>query len=201
MTYTIPSAHSVGDPGHTTDHNAIAGDLALLGPPVPSMLGLAMQTLPLYGCAGTLGPAAQTLVLVLAQAQASVTLTKLGAWIDAAGVTPGAGVNRLMIYSEAGTLLGQTGDMTTAFEGTTYAEGTISGGAAVTWGANYYLGMVHNFTGTAPLFIAGPGLASYPLVRTHYPSVVAFGQSTVPASVTPSGMTPAGTPLLLTAGT
>jgi hypothetical protein len=164
------------------------------------MLGLAMQTVPLYSCSGTLPPAAQTFVLVLAQAQASVTLNKLGIWPDTAGATPGAGINGLALYSEAGTLLGQTGDMTAAFETTGYAEGTITGGAPVTWGTNYYLGVLCNL-GTPPLFIAGPGLASYPAIRGHYPSVVAFGQAAFPSTVTPSSMTPAGTPLLLTAGT
>ena len=45
-------------------------------------------------------------------------VTTLGALIETAGVTTGTGVNELALYSEAGTLLAVTGDMTTAFEST-----------------------------------------------------------------------------------
>jgi hypothetical protein len=171
---------------------------ASAGVAASEIFGLALWTTPLFSCSGTLGPAAETLVLVLAQAQQSGTLTHLGTWVDAGGVTPGGGVNGLAVYSEAGILLGQTGDMTALMEGTGFVEGTISGGAAVTAGTNYYLAELADFTGTSPAIVAGPGLAAYPEVNGHYPSVVAFGMLAFPASLTPSAMTEAGTPLFMT---
>jgi hypothetical protein len=159
----------------------------------PAAYGLAMWTCPLFGCAGTLGPNAETLILVLARAPVTATIGHLGAWIDAAGVTPGPGVNGLAVYSAAGVLLAATADMTTAFEGTTYAEGALTASVPIVAGTDYYL--------ANPAFVAGPGLVSYPVIRTVYPSVAYFGQTSFPASVSIAGGTPAGTPLFLTAGT
>jgi hypothetical protein len=173
---------------------------ALLAPVRPGMLSLAMTTLDLYACSGTLGPGAQALIGILTTAPRSVTIARLGCWVASGGVTPGTGVNGLAIYSEAGSLLNRTADMTAAFGTPGYAEGPLTGDVTLTAGANYYLCILHDFSGTSPSFAAGPGLGSYPQIRGHYPSVAAFGQPSFPASITPSAIAAGGTPFWLTAG-
>src|SRR5215472_5896375 len=77
-----------------------------------------------------------TFNVAMAVARRSVTITKLGTWVEAGAVTPGAGVNQLAIYScnntgAACTLLGNSGDMTTAFESAGFAEAALVSGVAV----------------------------------------------------------------------
>lgn len=151
-------------------------------------LGLTVMTVTPNFWLTTFSLSAQQVYLVLATAQSSATVTKLGVYLTGAGVTAGAGVNRLAIYSEAGTLLQQTGDMTSAFGGTGWVEGTIPA-QALTAGTNYYIGVLCNFTGTAPT-CAGIALnaAGNTVLNTHYPAGTLNGQATVPASITPASL-------------
>lgn len=152
-------------------------------------LGFAIATLP-GPWAATNGSTAinNEIVATLATAAKSATITKLGTWIGGAGVTPGAGVNGLAIYSEAGVLLAATGDMTAAFETVGYAEGTLTQSVQIVAGTNYYLAYQNNFTGTQPAipgFVPAPS-SGVPAIHGHYPHLFITGQTSWPASFTPS---------------
>jgi hypothetical protein len=169
-------------------------------PSDPSILGLALWTTPMFAATLTYGPGAQSLVAVLVRASTAATLTKLGTWITTAGSSAGIGVNGIGLYSEAGTQLAITGDMTTQFQTTGFVEGTLTSSYTIAAGTNYYLAFLNNFS-TAPILATNGSAGTYPSVRGHYPSVVAFSQLSFPASFTPSSLTPGNLPIFLTAGT
>ena len=154
--------------------------------PSAAGLGLLLMTAPPGAIVNQINLNAQSLAVSLGTCAVAGTATKLGAWIVVAGVTTGAGVNRLALYSEAGTLLAQTGDMTTPFASTGWAEGTIPATALVA-GTNYYLGVVPNYTGT-PVAVGYTGIDNIPVLNGHYLNLFENGQATVPASFTPSGL-------------
>lgn len=143
-------------------------------------------------CTGLVTVTAQTFVAFLATAAATVTLTTLGTYLHTAGVTPGAGVNRLGIYSAAGLLLAQTGDLTTAMQAAGLCEGALPAPVGVQAGTNYYLAMLPNFTGTAiqTLGLNGQALnsAALPLFGGLLPNLFTGGQAAMPASFTPSSL-------------
>ncbi len=174
---------------------------SLFGSPSdPALFGLALWTTPMFMASLTYGPGAQTLVAVLTRSTAAVTLTKLGTWIITTGSGAGAGVNGIGLYSESGTRLAVTGDMTAAFQTTGYVEGTLTSSTATTAETNYYLVFLNNFS-TAPVLATNGSPGSYPTIRGHYPSVVAFSQASFPASFTPGSLTAGNLPIFLTAGT
>jgi hypothetical protein len=167
-------------------------------------LGLAFWTMPPNMCVLSAGNACANgnLLLGMAVAVKSQTLNKLGVNLIVAGVTPGAGVNRLAIFTGAGVLLGQTVDMTAAFQGTGYVEGALTAGVAVAAGSEYYLGILASFTGTNPTISGLAGSVNLPEnIRGNYPNIFFSGQTTVPASFTPSAGTPNSGSYFLTAGT
>jgi hypothetical protein len=173
---------------------------SLFGSPSdPALFGLALWTTPMFMASLTYAPGAQTLVAVLTRSTVAVTLTKLGTWLTIAGSGAGAGVNGIGLYSESGTRLAVTGDMTSDFQGTGYVEGTLTGSHAISAETNYYLVFLNNFS-TPPTLATNGSPGTYPTIRGHYPSVVAFGQASFPASFTPSGMTGGNLPIFLTAG-
>lgn len=135
---------------------------------------------------------AQVFVAFLATAGASVTLTKLGTYLRTAGVTPGAGVNQMAVYSAAGLLLAQTADMTAAMSAAGLCEGTLTAPVPVVAGTNYYLALLPNFTGTAiqTIGFAGQALnsAAAPLFGGVLPNLFAAGQAALPASFVPSSL-------------
>lgn len=135
---------------------------------------------------------AQTFVAFLATAAATATLTTLGTYLHTAGVTPGAGVNRLAIYSAAGVLLSQTGDLTAAMQAAGLVEGALAAPVAVQAGQNYYLALLPNFTGTPiqTLGVNGQALnnAASPLFGGLLPNLFTPGQASMPASFTPSSL-------------
>jgi hypothetical protein len=153
-----------------------------------AMFGLSFWSHSPYYCNYGHQLAVNTMVCILRPAEETVTINNLGVWVGAAGVTPGAGVNGLAIYSVAGVLLGQTGDMTASFQSTGYFEGTISGGVGVTHGVYYYLALQHNFTGTAPTFPSTQAVVGVPPIRSHYNEGYIPGQTSFPASFTPSSL-------------
>jgi hypothetical protein len=167
-------------------------------------MGLAFWTYSPLLCAESAGNPASNgnLLLCLARAVAAVPINKLGVNVLTAGVTPGAGVNRMTLFTAAGVLVAQTTDMTAALQSTGYTEGTISGGAAVTAGTEYYLGIVTSFTGTTPLISGNSGSPNFPFnIRGFYPSIFLTGQATVPASFTPSAASLNSGSYFFTAGT
>ena len=135
---------------------------------------------------------AQSLVAFLATAGASVTLSTLGTYLHTAGVTPGAGVNRLAIYSAAGALLAQTADMTAAMQAAGLCEGALTAPVPVQAGTNYYLAMLDNFTGTSPQTIGFAGQAlnssAAPMFGGLLPNLFTGGQASMPASFTPGSL-------------
>lgn len=123
-------------------------------------------------------------VFVLVYCTRSVTLTTLGVWITAAGVT-GSGVNNMGIYSEAGVQLGVTGDMTAALAAGNWAEGTLTSPVPVVAGTRYYLHLLTHFSGTAPKVAAGATSFNHVALNTHLPTIFLTGQASSPGSFTP----------------
>lgn len=117
-------------------------------------------------------------------------VTNLGLFITTASITP-TGVNGMGLYSSAGVLLGQTGDLSSTWSGATpgtYVEAPISGGpVSVSTGSNYYIAALgHNTTPPGiGVFFAGAGV-SYPAVKGNVPVIADSGHATMPASFTPA---------------
>jgi hypothetical protein len=174
------SAASNGSGGGGTQY-CVAG-------PAVTALGLGLLTVDPSACGTVNTLSNEVLFAFLVTAPNSQAVTKLGIWVTTAGVTPGAGVNRLALFSETGTLLEQTGDMTTAFESTGWAEGTISSYNIVA-GTNYYLAVLASFTGTIPDAAELAATTAVPGLNGHYLAVGLNGQATMPSSITPSTMT------------
>lgn len=170
------------------------------GPSDPALFGLSLWTTPLYSATLSYGPSAQTFVGVLVRSSVNVTIAKLGTWVITAGSGAGAGVNGMALYSESGTRLAVTGDMTTALQGTGYVEGTLTSSYAITADTNYYIYYLCNFS-TAPVLATNGSPGTYPTIRGHIASPVLFSQTSFPASFTPGSATPANLPIFFTAGT
>lgn len=155
----------------------------------PASIGLAIASFvnPFTATTNAMGDGESNAVLATALTGGSIT--KLGIAIAGAGITPGAGINKLAIFDSSGNLLGQTVDMTTAFESAGWAEGALTAPAAVTAGKNYYLWAVSSFSGTPPDY-AGPNnvMNSTQPLNGVYLGGYAVGVVTVPASFTPSGL-------------
>jgi len=166
--------------------------------PSPASFGLAMASIMPFMARGTLGCTNEQWYAVRCTAYKTGNVTFLGVWLTTAGVTAGAGVNRLALYSATGTLLQQTGDLTTAFQSTGITEGAITS-QAVTAGTDYWLALLTSFTGTVPQ-VAQDGLAgSLPAINGLYTVGTLATQATVPASFTPSsaaGATSGAVPFL-----
>ena len=138
----------------------------------------------------------ETLYLARMTARATTSITKLGCWITGAGVTPGAGVNLMAIFSAAGAQLQVTGDLTTALESTGIAEGTITSQAVVA-GTDYWIGLLTSYSGTAPHFAGASAAAAIPAINSVYSAGSITTQATMPASFTPSSLTGLATPPFL----
>jgi hypothetical protein len=166
----------------------------------PAMLGLLLWTIPPELAFMSGNPPTGDVFFSLAQAAASGSVGHLGTIVRQAGVTPGAGLNAMAIYSAAGVLLGNTGDMTAQFEATGYVEGAITP-VSIVAGQSYYLGISQNFTGTVAQFAGASVPVPTPAIRANY-SPVYESSSVWPASFTPSGLLAASVAtLLVTAGT
>ena len=106
----------------------------------------------------------------------------------------------MAIYSEAGSLLGQTSDMTTALQSTGYIEGTLTSSVDVSADTNYYICYLCNFSTAPVLATNGSSASPYPTIRGHIAAPVLFSQTSFPASFTPGSATPGNLPLFFTAG-
>lgn len=164
--------------------------------------GLSFMTVDPVLCAAGNSIPAQLMLAILVRAIKAETINKLGTWIKTAGVTAGAGVNGLAIYSAAGVLLGQTGDMTAAFQvANSFQEGTIAGGQAVVANTDYYLCFLANFTGTAVVVPGTNVTANVPSIRSNFVTLTLAAQASFPASFTPSALTLNNGTFFLSAGT
>ena len=149
--------------------------------------GLGLLTMDPLLASSNNGLTNETVYLCGAVAPASRAVTKLGCVLLSAGVTPGAGVNVMALFSSSGSLLEVTGDMTSMFEGSEDPiEGTISSCSLVA-GDLYYLAVLTSFTVTTPKIFVSAG--TFPVMLN---SVVVAGslasQATMPGSITISGL-------------
>ena len=175
---------TAGSPGSWTQ---IGGGASPLTPQV----GISIATLPgIWAAMSATQVPARELLLTLATATQTVTLTQMAVWIGAAGAGPDTGVNGLAIYSAAGALLGRTADMTSDFElDNNYAQEDLTAGVPVVAGTNYYLAYLHNFTGTPPAvpgFVPPPG--AVPAINGHVLHGYVSDQDSFPASFDPSAL-------------
>lgn len=152
-------------------------------------LGLKLLTIPPHNVNVQLSIGSGVLIFVLVHASTAYTLTTLGAWITAAGVTS-TGVNGLAIYSEAGSLLEKTASMSAQFASTGYVEGALASSVNVTAGNNYYLAILSHFS-TAPKLAeaAATSIVAFPVFNGHRPSIFLTSQTDFPASFTPGSAT------------
>jgi hypothetical protein len=161
----------------------LAAGLFGAGPSIGS-LGLAMLTIDPRICATSVSYAAEDAYFVLVTCAVTKTVTKLGVYIKTAGATAGTGINEMAIYAAplAGAApLATTGDMTSAFEGTGFVEGTISGGCAVTAGTSYYLALLDNFTGTTMVGYGNQATVSVPALNSISLGGAITGQASWPS--------------------
>lgn len=179
-----------GGTGATTATAALA-NLGAVASDWCDMLGLGLLTAPLTDSAVTYQQTPGDLVLCLCTPSKTRSISTLGIWVTAAGAT-GSGVNALMLFTEVGVLIDQTGDMTAAFSSTGMAEGAMGGSHTVTAGTNYYLAFLTHFSGTSPHFAATgtTQTANFPVANGHYTAIFKGSQGSVPLSFTPSSYTP-----------
>jgi hypothetical protein len=181
---TAPTAASVGaDPAGTGAAQA-AAVAATIADAKAARFGLQLVTIETGAVTTDFSVNAGVAVFVLVFCTRSVTLTTLGAWVTAPGVT-GSGDNNMAIYSEAGVRLGITGDMTGALAAGDWAEGTLTSGVPIVVGTRYYLHLLTHFSGTAPKIAAGATSFNHIAINTHLPTIFLTGQASSPASFTP----------------
>jgi hypothetical protein len=157
------------------------------GGPTAAGLGLGLVSVPpILASETSTNLVNGTLLCQLTTAAAGAALSHMGIWLGTAGVTPGAGVNRLAIFTEAGAQVAQTVDMTAAFEGTGVVEGALQAAFTPTAGANYYLAALASFTGTVPAAQCFEMSPEVPALNGHLLSQGFTGQTTVPATITPA---------------
>lgn len=143
-----------------------------------AMLGLQAVTMPwqaaVQGSNGEVLPSG-TVVWQLWRPGA-VTISNLGTWLTAAGVTS-SGVNGMALADAAGNLIDQTVDMTALFSGTLgYIEAALSGGSRTLSDVNYYVGVLTHFSGSAPRAAGSTLTGNPPAFKTTPPCVVVTGQ-------------------------
>lgn len=201
---TTPVAHAAGATYYAV---VSAGDYAAFGQPgstggaTVAGLGLGLATANPAYCITSSAASNEQLNVMLCTAVVSRTVTTLGALIGTAGVTAGVGANELGLYTEAGTLVAQTGDMTTAFSTLGFAEGAIANPGSITSfsliaGANYYLASLVSFSGTQPHFAGVAALTQTYALNGHYMSRFLGSQATMPGTITPSSMSAQPTTIL-----
>jgi hypothetical protein len=152
------------------------------------MLGLAAQTVPPESLTGSVVINSGVLVFVLVCLDGATAISKLGLWIQAGG-SGATGVCGMALYTEAGTLVDQTNDMSAAFSSAAYtwATGTLSGGSQVPAAGNYYIAMLGHMSSSPSVGFANTqGFTTLPVINGHYLSVFLTGQSSFPASFTPT---------------
>lgn len=192
--YTFPeisgtAAVNQGGTGAVTAAAAVA-NLGAVASGWCDMLGLGLLTAPPVESGFTVSVTAGNLVCCLVNCPKSITVSTLGVQVTAAGVT-GSGTNAIALFTEAGVLIDQTGDMTTAFSSIGFMEGAMGSSHSLTAGTNYYLALLTHFSGTVPK-VAATGTAStanIPLLNGHYIALFKSLQATVPGSFTPSSYT------------
>lgn len=155
-----------------------------------AMLGCVIETVPLYTCStiGGISLASGTFLAYLVRPGA-VTVTNLGCWVTTAGVTS-SGVNGMALYTEAGVLIDQTADMSTAMSSAGVITAALGSPHTLSDSTNYYIAILTHFSGTTPKVAnAANGGTTYPSVNGHILSLAINSQTSFPASFTPSSAT------------
>lgn len=165
--------------------------------PYTAMLGLVGQPFPLdANDHDDLGVTAGFLICALIRPGAG-PVTNLGLWLSAAGGTS-TGVSSMALFSESGTQLGVTGDMTAALtngvNAGTYIEAALTSPYTAADATDYYVGILCQLTTNAK--IAGvfgtSNTLHIPAVKGNRPMIVVGGQSTMPTTIDVAGATTAG---------
>jgi len=150
-----------------------------------AIFGLKLATLGPYEMGGSpLGLSPGTLITCRVWVPSAMTLTKLGTWMQAAGITS-SGVNGMAIYDAAGNLLDQTGDMSTQLASANqYVEGTLGGSVNLTANTSVHLAILAHFSGGNPT-ISGKAITGTNFVAINgvRPSVYLTGQASFPSTI------------------
>ncbi len=121
-----------------------------------------------------------------------LSLTKCWVWVRGAGATS-TGSNTMALYSADGVKLAETGDMTSVFtSANTFGFGTLGTQVDLDEGDGYYIGILVHFSSapTAMGALQGGANVSVPAggFNGRYTSIYATGQTSFPASFTPSAL-------------
>lgn len=164
--------------------------------PYTAKLGLIAQPFPVEAVSDTnLGLTSGFLILVLIRPGAG-TINNLGLWLGTQG-SGATGVSSMALFSEAGSQLAVTGDMTSALTNAanagTYVEAPVGTPYAAADFTNYYVGVLCQMSSN-PLIggaFFGSGL-HIPTIKGRRAAIVVGSQSSMPASFSVSGATTAG---------
>jgi len=119
-------------------------------------------------------------------------VTTLGAWKTTESVGTPTGTCGMALYTESGTLIDQTTSMATALANPSPAvewiSGSLSGGQHTLTAGSYYIAFLSNIAG-APQIAGATSIDFIPPINGHYSSLYLTGQSSFPASFSPSGAT------------
>ena len=153
------------------------------------MFGLGLLTAVPTASGYTVAQPAALMSCFLCMAPKGTSVTRLGIEVTAPGATP-SGLNALALYDESANLIDQTGDMSAAFGSTGFVEGSLSQARTLTAGANYYICVITNFSGTLPHLAATgtSGSANIPALNGHYMSLFKNAVASFPASFVPSAL-------------
>ena len=179
---TPGSTGKVADAGHVHPEASRFTGLS------PAGLGIIQMTMPVITTNSSLNAPAGNLLLVLVTMPQTTTISKLGTWITAAGATSNGHTNGMALYTESGTLLAATSDMTTAFTTGGWQSASLTSSQNVTAGTNYYLGVLANLTSVPQLAGTVTG-RSMVAINGHYPSIYFSSTNSFPATLTPSSGT------------
>jgi hypothetical protein len=181
----VSTLYARADHTHGTPPNPGGGGTAQLDEKA-AIFGLKLAVMGPYEMLGAgLGLSAGTLIMCRVWVPSAMTLTKLGVWMQTAGITS-SGVNGMAIYDAAGNLLNQTGDMSTQMASANqYVEGTLAASVNLSANTSVYLAIMAHFSGGNPT-ISGKAItgANFVAINGFRPSVYLTGQTSFPSSVT-----------------
>lgn len=190
ITGALQAANSLSDVGSAPTARTNLGLGTTAQQNAGSATGVLAEMLPAHQCATSGGSplTAAFLILNLLHPDGPITVTNLGIWLTLAGVTA-SGANGLALYTEAGVLIDQTADLSTAFATAGFLEAPLSGGPQqLAANASYYIGVLSHFSGTTPKAATAVAGQAIPSIKGHLLSLTQAATATFPASFTPSGL-------------
>ena len=154
-------------------------------------VGVLAEMLPMHQCSVSGGSSLTggVLILNLIRPLGPILVTNLVIWLTVAGVTAN-GANGLALYSEAGTLIDQTGDLSTVFTATGVLSAPLaSGPQQLAADTSYYVAVLTHYSGTTPRAAAALAGSALPVANGRYLSLTKTSTASFPASFTPSSLT------------